>query len=160
MLVPKTSWSPPVKKKLLTIPRRCLFCGSFLLFMFRVFHIHYSLVATCLERANLLALLYVMYSCVSLLSHVVSCVMYGTWLYWFQIFAFLLIFNLLRALKFRICPKALEQMYISYVRSLLEYCDSVWDNALVESKKQLNDVHIEATRIITGVIKLCSIKNL
>ena len=40
----------------------------FLLFMFRVCHaflsVHCSLVVTCWERANLLALLYVMFYCV------------------------------------------------------------------------------------------------
>ena len=40
----------------------------FLSFMFCVFHavlsVRYSLVATCWERAGLLALLYVMFSCV------------------------------------------------------------------------------------------------
>ena len=43
-------------------------CGSFLLFMFRVCHavmsVHCSLVVTCWERANRLALLYVKFSCV------------------------------------------------------------------------------------------------
>ena len=38
------------------------------MFIFRVCHVflsvHYSLVVTCWERANLLALLYVMFSCV------------------------------------------------------------------------------------------------
>ena len=38
-------------------------------------------------------------------------------------------------LKFRVSRKSLEQMYISFVRPLLEYCDSVWDNASVDSKK-------------------------
>ena len=42
--------------------------GFFLLLMFSVFHavlsVHCSLVATCSERAGLLALLYVMFSCV------------------------------------------------------------------------------------------------
>ena len=45
---------------LLTVPRRCFFCGSFLLFMFRVCHAflsdHCSLVITCWDRANLLAM--------------------------------------------------------------------------------------------------------
>ena len=44
------------------------FGGSFLLFMFRACHIflsvHGSLVFTCWERADLLALLYVMFNCV------------------------------------------------------------------------------------------------
>ena len=43
--------------------------------------------------------------------------------------------NLLRTLKFRVSRKSLEKMYISFVRPLLEYCDSVWDNATTETKK-------------------------
>ena len=54
---------------LLTFPWRCFFCGSFLLLMFRVCHailssIYCSLMVTCLERADLLALLYVVIYCV------------------------------------------------------------------------------------------------
>ena len=40
--------------------------------------VHCTLVVTCWERANLLALLYVMFSCVLSLSHVVSWVKCGT----------------------------------------------------------------------------------
>ena len=51
--------------RLLTVPRRCFFFGSFLLFMFRVCNavlsVHCSRVFTCWERANLLC---VMFSCV------------------------------------------------------------------------------------------------
>ena len=65
--------------------------------------------------------------------------------------------NLLSTLKFRVSRKYLEKMYISFVRPLLEYCDSVWDNATTESKKQLDTFHIEVARIITGATKLCSI---
>ena len=54
---------------LLTVPRRCFFRGSFLLFMFRVCHafclfFFCGLVVTCWEKADLLALLCVMFSCV------------------------------------------------------------------------------------------------
>ena len=49
--------------------------------------------------------------------------------------------------------KALERMYTSFILPLLEYCDSVWDNASLESKKKLDGIHIEAT-------KLCSIEKL
>ena len=53
---------------LLTVPKRSFLCGSFLLFMFPVCHsvlnVYCSLVATCWEGANLLAVLYVMFSCV------------------------------------------------------------------------------------------------
>ena len=45
---------------LLTIPIRYFFCGSFVLYMSCVFHafasVHCSLVVTCWERADLLAL--------------------------------------------------------------------------------------------------------
>ena len=68
--------------------------------------------------------------------------------------------NLLRALKFRLKRHSLEKMYFSYIRPLLEYSDSVWDNASAESKKQLDAVHIEAARIITGATKLCSLEKL
>ena len=68
--------------------------------------------------------------------------------------------NLLRALKFRVSLKSWEQMYIFYVRPLLEYCDSVWNNASVEPKKQLDSMQKEATRIIIGATKLCSIEKL
>ena len=48
----------------------------FFLFMFPVclvfLSVHCSLVVTCWERADLLALLYVMFYCVLSLSHVVS----------------------------------------------------------------------------------------
>ena len=82
---------------LLTVPRRCLFCGSFLLFMFLVcqvfLSVHCSLVVTCWEMAVLLALLYVMFYYVLSRSHVVSCVRCGAWLYWYLIIAFILTFN-------------------------------------------------------------------
>ena len=68
---------------LLTIAWWCFFCGSFLLLMSRVCHailssIYCSLVVTCLERADLLALLYVMIYCVLSLLDGVSWVKCGT----------------------------------------------------------------------------------
>ena len=65
--------------------------------------------------------------------------------------------NLLRALKFKLNRNALEKIYISFIRPLLEYSDAVCDNASAESKKHLEAVHNEAARIITGTTKLCSI---
>ena len=55
---------------LLTIPRQCFFCGSFFCYLCIVFVCHTvlsvpcSLVVSCWERADLLALLCVMFSCV------------------------------------------------------------------------------------------------
>ena len=68
--------------------------------------------------------------------------------------------NLLKSLKFRVSRKALERMYTSFILPLLEYCDSVWDNASSDSKKKLDAIHIEAGRIISGATKLCSIEKL
>ena len=51
-------------------------------------------------------------------------------------------------------------MYISYIRPILEYSDSVWDIASTDVKKQLDAIHTEAPRIITGATKLCSIDKL
>lgn len=65
--------------------------------------------------------------------------------------------NLMRALKFKVSRKSLEQIYISFIRPFLEYCDSVWDNSSTEAKKKLEAIHIEAARTITGATKLCSI---
>ena len=67
----------------LTIPWRCFFCGSFLLLMLRVCHAIFSsiccsLVVTCLERADLYALLYVVIYCVLSLPDGVSWVKCGT----------------------------------------------------------------------------------
>ena len=67
--------------------------------------------------------------------------------------------NLLRSLTFKVNRLALEKMYTSFVRPLLECSDAVWDNASTESKKQLEAVHNEEARIITGATKVCSINN-
>ena len=56
-----------LKVFVLTVIKWCFFCGSFLLFMFFVCHallsVHCSLVVTCWERADHMALLYVMFYC-------------------------------------------------------------------------------------------------
>ena len=45
-------------------------------------------------------------------------------------------------------------MYISFIRPVLEYCDSIWDNAQPDSKRQLEAINVEAARTITGATKL------
>ena len=60
----------PLSDFLLTVPRRWFFCGTCLLFMFHVYlryaimSVSYSIVITCWESADLLAVLCVMFSCV------------------------------------------------------------------------------------------------
>ena len=54
-----TGLSPPVKVFLLTVPRRCFFCGSFLFIMLHIgvycAAVPCRLVVTCWEKADLLA---------------------------------------------------------------------------------------------------------
>ena len=77
------------------------FCGSFLLFMFRVCLCHpvlsvpCSLVVTCWERADLLVLMHVMFSWVfnTFPYGIQSWARCDTWLYQFPIFAFFLNFT-------------------------------------------------------------------
>ena len=42
--------------------------------------------------------------------------------------------NLLRALQFKLKRKSLEKIYTAFIRPLLEYSDSVWDNSSTEAK--------------------------
>ncbi len=51
-------------------------------------------------------------------------------------------------------------MYLSYIRPLLEYSSVVWDNCSKGDKERLENVQIEAARIITGATKLCKIENI
>ena len=68
--------------------------------------------------------------------------------------------HLMRALKIKVNRQALEKMYFAFIRPLLEYSDSVWDNCSNEAKRQLDSIHHEAARIITGGTKPCSLEKL
>ncbi|MEW8543133.1 MAG: reverse transcriptase family protein, partial [Candidatus Thiodiazotropha sp.] len=68
--------------------------------------------------------------------------------------------SVLRSFKFRLDRNSLERMYVSFIRPVLEYSGSVWDNCTLNDNKSLEAVNIEAMRIITGATKLCSIAKL
>ena len=51
-------------------------------------------------------------------------------------------------------------MYVSFIRPTLEYSGVVWDNCTKQDKNLLEDIQIEAMRIVTGATKLCSIDKL
>ncbi|MES9881747.1 MAG: reverse transcriptase family protein [Sedimenticola sp.] len=68
--------------------------------------------------------------------------------------------NILRGLKFRIDRLALEKMYLSFIRPLLEYSSVIWDNCTDGDKQKLENIQVEAARIVTGCTKLCSLNNL
>ena len=66
-LAPRNWFNPSSKSILLTVPRRRFFCGSFLLVMLHVgvcrvvVSVPCSLVVTCWERADLLAVVFVVF---------------------------------------------------------------------------------------------------
>lgn len=68
--------------------------------------------------------------------------------------------NVLRRFRLIIDRFSLERMYFSYVRPLLEYGDVIWDNNVEYLADKIENVQIEAMRIITGGTKLTSLRNL
>ena len=54
-----------------------------------------------------------------------------------------------RSFKFRLDRKSLEQMYVSFIRPVLQYSGIVWDNCN-DDKQAVEKIQIEALRIITG----------
>ena len=66
----------------------------------------------------------------------------------------------MRKLKYKLDRKSLETIYIAFIRPLLEYGDSIWDNCTQADKYELDEIQNEAARIATGATKLVSINNL
>ena len=62
--------------------------------------------------------------------------------------------NIMRTLKFELDRKALETIYLSFIRPILEYADIVWDNCSMHEKKDLNIIQYEAARIVTKLVSL------
>lgn len=68
--------------------------------------------------------------------------------------------NVMRKLKFQLDRRALEIIYISFIRPILEYGNEIWDNCTQYEKDDIEKIQIEAARISTGATKLVSIENL
>ena len=64
--------------------------------------------------------------------------------------------SLLRNLKFIIDRKSLQTIYYTFIRPLLEYGDIVWDNITLGQSQMLENIQLEAARIVTGATKLTS----
>jgi hypothetical protein len=58
--------------------------------------------------------------------------------------------NILRKFKFILDRKTLQTIYITFIRSLLEYADVVWDTKTQILINKLENVEVEAARIVTG----------
>ena len=59
--------------------------------------------------------------------------------------------SVLRKLKYRLCRKNLEKMYLVYIRPLFEYASEVWDNCGVGYIHKLEQLQLEAARLVTGL---------
>ena len=54
----------------------------------------------------------------------------------------------------------MNQIYVSYVRPLLEYSSIVWDGCTVEQSNSLEKLQNEAARIVTGLTRSVSLERL
>lgn len=68
--------------------------------------------------------------------------------------------GIMRKLKFTVRRKTLNQIYISFLRPILEYGSVVWDNCSQYEKDRLEKIQLEAARIVTGTTRSISINNL
>ena len=58
--------------------------------------------------------------------------------------------NLMRKLKFVLNWKALETIYLSFIRPVLEYGDTIRDNCTQYEKRELDKIQHAAARIVSG----------
>jgi hypothetical protein len=62
-----------------------------------------------------------------------------------------LIYIVLRKLKLFLKREILEKIYLTFIRSLLEYSCEVWDNCSQTDNDRLETLQLEAARIVTGL---------
>ena len=58
----------------------------------------------------------------------------------------------LRSFKYRLSRKALVTMYRSFILPQLVYADVIWDNCSLKLAKQLESLHLDAIRTVTGAV--------
>ena len=68
--------------------------------------------------------------------------------------------GILRMHKFNLDRRSLDKMYKIFIRPLLEYGNTVWDNCIKENKTALENIQRDAQRISSGATKLCSFEKL
>ena len=66
----------------------------------------------------------------------------------------------MRKLKFVLNWKALETIYLSFIRPILENGDTIWDNCTQYEKRELDKIQHEAARIVSGATVLVSLQSL
>jgi hypothetical protein len=55
-------------------------------------------------------------------------------------------------------PQALSNMYLTFIRPVLEYACEVWHGCYERDIEKLEKIQLEATRIVTGLTKFASKK--
>ena len=58
--------------------------------------------------------------------------------------------GILRKHKSNLDRSSLDKMYKLFIRPLLEYGNTIWDNCSQESKKAVENIQLDAARIATG----------
>ena len=64
-----------------------------------------------------------------------------------------MLISCLRSYKYKISRKGSETMYKLFILPLFDYADIVWDNCTDTQSKMLENLHLEAIRIIIGGIR-------
>ena len=64
-----------------------------------------------------------------------------------------MLINCLHHFKYKLGRKALETMYKSFIFPLFDHADIIWDNCTVVQSASLENLHLEALRIITGSVR-------
>ena len=59
------------------------------------------------------------------------------------------VIGITRKLNYSLSRIALNQIYISYIRPILEYSSIVWDNCTIEQAYSLEKIQNETARIVT-----------
>ena len=70
------------------------------------------------------------------------------------------VLGMLRKIKFSVKRKTLNQIYVSFLRPLLEYASVVWDGCTLYEKENLEKIQLEAARIVTGLTRSVSLEKL
>ena len=68
--------------------------------------------------------------------------------------------HLLRQVKYLLDRNSLITIYLAFIRPVLEYADTIWDNCTLGESNLLESVQIEASRIITGLRRTTSLRKL
>ena len=70
------------------------------------------------------------------------------------------ILGMMKKIKFSVKRKTLNQIYVSFLRPILEYASSVWDGCTNYEKETLEKIQHEAARIVTGLTRSVAISKL